>query len=78
MTFFDPIKNALDFLAIQADSMRGKTLEIGFLRSKERLRVIRLIVDKEAQKAFYTQAENEPLKEITAEQLLSIGGVKLL
>jgi hypothetical protein len=77
-SFFDPIKIALDFLAIQAESMRGRALEIGFLRSDEKLKVVKLVVDKAAQKAFYAQAENEPLQELTPEKLQKIGSVKIL
>ncbi|MDR2035038.1 MAG: hypothetical protein LBP89_10525 [Helicobacteraceae bacterium] len=77
-SFFDPIKIVLDFLAIQVENMRGKTLEIGFLRSDEKLKVVKLVVDKAAQKAFYAQDENEPLQELTSEKLQKIGGVKIL
>ncbi|MDR2639144.1 MAG: hypothetical protein LBC09_04835 [Helicobacteraceae bacterium] len=78
LSFFDPVKIALDFLAIQADDMRGRTLEIGFLRSSEKLRVAKLLIDKEEKKAFYALSENEPLRELATERLLSIGGVKIL
>ncbi|MDR2152010.1 MAG: hypothetical protein LBO72_04235 [Helicobacteraceae bacterium] len=78
ISFFDPIKIALDFLAIQADNMRGKTLEIGFLRSDEKLRIAKLVVDKKALKAFYAQSEGEPLQELAPNRLLNIGGVKIV
>jgi hypothetical protein len=78
LSFFDPIKIALDFLAIQADDMRGRTLEIGFLRSDEKLRVAKLLVNKEEKKAFYAPSENEPLQELATERLLNIGGVRIV
>ncbi|MDR0665362.1 MAG: hypothetical protein LBF86_07590 [Helicobacteraceae bacterium] len=78
LSFFDPIKVALDFLAIQADNMSGKRLEIGFLHSNEKLLIAKLIVDKKALKAFYAQSENEPLQEFSPSKLLDVGGVKII
>ncbi|MDR1451685.1 MAG: hypothetical protein LBI57_05070 [Helicobacteraceae bacterium] len=78
LSFFDPVKIALDFLAIQADAMRGRKLEIGFVRSNEKLKVAKLLVNKEEKKAFYAAEENSPLQELTPEKLTTIGGVKII
>jgi hypothetical protein len=78
LSFFDPTKVALDFLAIQADNMRDGTLEVGFLRSEEKLKIVRLIVDKEARKALYASERNAPLQELPTEKLQNIGGVRII
>lgn len=84
LSFFDPTRVVLEFLAIQADRMGRKKLEIEFRRNSAgesaqgKIRVCNLRVDPASKRAFYKTEENGDLCEFSPEMLKNIGGVRVV
>ena len=84
LSFFDPTRVVLEFLAIQADRMGRKRLEIEFRRSPEsedaqgKICVYGLKVDTASKKAFYATEEGGELREFSSAMLKNIGGVRIV
>ncbi len=89
LALFDFQRVALEFLAIQADRMGRKQLEIEFRKPTacyqgceegaiERIRLSRLQVDTRERKAFYATDESAPLAEFSRDMLNNMAAVRLI
>lgn len=84
LSFFDPTRVVLEFLAIQAERMGRHKLEIEFRRcqgtecSQTKIRVCDLKVDNTSKRAFYKTEAGGDLREFSPDMLKNIGGVRLV
>lgn len=87
LALFDFQRVALEFLAIQADRMGNKQLEIEFSRptacgtqedAREHIRLTRLQVDTQERKAFYAADREGPLCEFSRDMLNNMSTVRLV